>query len=95
VTPRKTTRPNHMTPAERDECMRLYLAGTTLDCLAEIFDRERCTIGRLVARRGVKRGRQFVVPRIGFRHSEESKQKIREARVRQLGRLTNYDNVVR
>lgn len=57
MTPRKTERPNHMTPAERDDCVRLYLTGTTLDRLAEIFDRERCTIGRLVARCGVKRGR--------------------------------------
>lgn len=46
-----------MTEVERDECVRMYLAGATLDRLAEIFDRERNTIVRLVRRRGVQRGR--------------------------------------
>lgn len=49
-----------MTEAERDECVALYLAGTTLDRLAEIFDRERHTISRLVRRRGVQRGRMVL-----------------------------------
>jgi len=46
-----------MTPAERDECVRLYrLEGVTLDRLAEIFDRERTTISRLIRRRNANRG---------------------------------------
>lgn len=49
----------HMTPTERDECIALYLTGTTLDRLADIFDRERHTIERLVRRRGVQRGDKF------------------------------------
>lgn len=50
-------RPYHMTEAERDECIRLYLDWETLDALAERYDRSRNTIQRLVRVRGVQRGR--------------------------------------
>jgi hypothetical protein len=54
--PRKLTRPNHMTPVERDECICLYMAGATLDSLQDRYDRERSTISRLIRRRKAKRG---------------------------------------
>lgn len=53
--PRKSQRPNHMTPDERDEAVALYVAGTTQDRLCEIFDRERTTVSRLMKRRGALR----------------------------------------
>lgn len=59
MTKRKADRPNHMTPAERDECVRLYAAGgITQDRLAEMFDRELNTIQRLIRRRGAQRRNQ-------------------------------------
>lgn len=51
----KTTRPNHMMPVERDQAVRLYREGMTLDRLAEVFDRERTTVYRLVKRSGALR----------------------------------------
>lgn len=61
VAPKRTPNPNwQMSEIERDRCIALYLAGTTLDRLAEIFDRERHTISRLVRRRGVQRGRMVL-----------------------------------
>jgi hypothetical protein len=44
-----------MTPAERDEAVRMYRDGATLDRLAEVFDRERTTVSRLMKRRGARR----------------------------------------
>jgi hypothetical protein len=44
-----------MTPAERDECVRLWEAGFTLDRLSELFIRDRTTITRLIARRQLQR----------------------------------------
>lgn len=50
--------PKHMTPAERDRCIELWRAGATLDHLAGVFDRDRTTIDRLVARRKAQRKRR-------------------------------------
>lgn len=87
--------PRHMTCAERDECVRLYLVGTTLDRLSEIFNRDRCTIGRLVARRAVKRGDKFRhMWRCGGRPlSQEHRERIRAALLRRP--LTNRKEVVK
>lgn len=55
MTRRKPRRPNHMTPPERDECVRLFLAGTTKDALAERYDRDVRTIQRLLSRKSARR----------------------------------------
>jgi hypothetical protein len=47
----------HMTHIEREQCIVLYSRGMTLDRLAEIFDRDRRTVERLVRRRSANRGR--------------------------------------
>lgn len=47
----------HMTSAERDECIQLYLREWTLDALADRYYRSRNTIINLVKRRGVQRGK--------------------------------------
>lgn len=52
---RKTERPNHMTPAERDEAIRLYRAGMTRNALADRYDRPVRTIDALITRRGAQR----------------------------------------
>lgn len=60
-TSRKKTRPNHMTPEERNECVHLYVNERwTLDRLAERYDRERFTISQLMRRRGARRKDQRV-----------------------------------
>lgn len=49
-------RRRNMTAAERDECVALYRTGSTLDQLAERFDRDPSCIRRLVRRRNANRG---------------------------------------
>lgn len=41
----------HMTPAERDECVRLYRLTLTREQLADVYGRDLRTIDRLLARR--------------------------------------------
>lgn len=53
--PRKSQRPNHMTPTERDEAVRLFLAGTTQDRLCDRYDRDIRTVQNLLRRRGARR----------------------------------------
>lgn len=44
-------RPNHMTPTERAECLRLYAAGETRNALADRYDRGIRTIDALITRK--------------------------------------------
>ena len=56
MTRRKLERPNHMTPAERDEAVRLYRAGqVTRDDLAEKYGRGRRTIDNLLKRKQARK----------------------------------------
>ena len=54
---RKSKRPNHMTPDERDECIQLYRDGSTRNYLAALYDRDLRTVERLITRRGAQRRR--------------------------------------
>lgn len=47
----------HMTEEERDTCLEMWRSGRTLEQLAELYDRERDTIRRLVQRRGAQKRR--------------------------------------
>lgn len=49
--PRKSSRPNHMTPAERADCLRFRAEGMSKSWLAEHFRRDIRTIERLLAKR--------------------------------------------
>lgn len=52
----KQRRPCHMNQWEREQAIRFYLDGVTVESLALWFDRDHNTIGRLMARSGVLRG---------------------------------------
>jgi hypothetical protein len=85
-----------MTPAERDECVALYETGATLDRLAEIFDRGRCTIERLIARRGVKRGDKFRLAwkKGGVPLSVEHREKLSRAQLTYCISITTQENTI-
>jgi IS30 family transposase len=69
MTIRKTSGLRHMTPAERDDCVRLYRDGATIDQLAEQFDRDHRTVARLVARRRAWRTSRSGVINVASPHS--------------------------
>jgi transposase len=58
--------PRHMTQDQRLEAIRLYLAGSTRDALAERYGRHRRTIDNLIRRRGALRGEHWTATRRRF-----------------------------
>jgi hypothetical protein len=49
-----------MTPAEREEAIRLYRAGETRNALADRYDRGIRTIDALITRKGAQRPRTML-----------------------------------